>query len=96
MIHNLFKKLMARIMPSCKETATCIASGRLNAAGPWKRQLVLMHFRACGHCARYAQELENIAHLFRQQFTPQPESTPKYPQTERHILAHLTQHGFIK
>ncbi len=53
-------------LPTCKEISERMSSGEFESAFFLTRLLVRMHLSMCGHCKRYARQIENITAAVRE------------------------------
>ncbi len=52
-------------MLSCKEVATTLASGELEASGPRRRLAVWFHLLICAYCRAYARQMRMLGEVTR-------------------------------
>jgi anti-sigma factor ChrR (cupin superfamily) len=65
-------RLMAAMMPSCREVTSLLASDDAASASWMKRILIRVHLSMCEHCARLARQLRAISQTLRLAWAPLP------------------------
>ena len=53
-------RLMARMMPSCKDVSSDVSMAMDGRLPMWKRFMVRMHVSMCAICRRYENQLEML------------------------------------
>ncbi len=77
------------MMPTCREVARLLASGRYEDAELTRRALARLHLMMCGDCARYAAELNSLNEAARTALH-EPLDPARLAEFERLLIARMT------
>lgn len=80
-------RLMAAMMPTCREVTNLLASGDEASASRIKRLQLLIHLSMCRHCARLARQLQAISATLRLAWAPS--TAGEYEPLKRRIVDRL-------
>jgi hypothetical protein len=70
-------RLMARVMPSCKDISELISEGMDRNLPLRKRLSIRLHVSMCGWCRRYDRQLHLLRHGFSHYADPEKNATEK-------------------